>query len=186
MTNYKLVIVLSITVTVLLSPGISAEEAMVKQTPEIVELAEKKLVGVSLNMTRAQDQTPILWRSFMPRRAEVPNRSSSDFISMQVYPGGPAQVADPTAQFTKWAVVEVESFESVPEGMQTYTLTGGRYAVFQHNGPATDLSTIMYIFGEWLPNSEYQLDDREHFEVLGEDYRPMDPQAQEKFWIPIK
>jgi len=163
-----------------------AEEVDMGQEPRIEQLERTRLIGVSLEMSRANDQTPTLWRSFMPRRQTVLNRASQDFMSMQVYPNGPKQIADPSAKFTKWAVVQVENFETVPDGMETYTLVGGLYAVFQHNGPATDLSTVMYIFQEWLPKSNYVLDDREHFEVLPSDYEALDPNAHEEFWIPVR
>ncbi len=153
--------------------------------PKIVALAETHLVGVHKTMSRSADLTPDLWRSFMPRRGEVRHRSNSNFISMQIFPNGPAQVADPEATFTKWAAVEVSPDSNLPEGMQRYTLSGGLYAVFHHQGPATDISTFMYAFGTWLPGSAYALDDREHFEVLPENYQPMAPDAEEDIWIPI-
>lgn len=156
------------------------------QEPRFEQLESTKFIGVSSEMSRANDQTSQLWRSFMPRRQTVSNRTSQDFMSMQVYPNGPKQVADPSAMFTKWAVVQVANFDAVPEGMETYTLNGGLYAVFQHHGPATDLSTVMYIFQEWLPQSDYALDDREHFEVLPSDYKALDPNAHEEFWIPVR
>ena len=122
----------------------------------------------------------------MPRQHEVTGRLTEDYISMQVFPNGPEQLSDPAADFKKWAVVEVHDFESVPEGMLSYTLLSGVYAVFEHNGPANDLSTFMYIFDEWLPSSsQYELDDREHFEVLPKNYDALDPNAREEIWIPI-
>lgn len=156
------------------------------QEPRFEELGPTKLVGISLEMSRTNDQTQKLWRSFMPRRNNISNRTATSFMSMQVFPDGANQVADPSAKFTKWAVVQVEDLDSVPEGMEAYTIDGGLYAVFQHNGPATDLSTVMYIFQEWLPRSDYELDDREHFEVLPEGYNALDPSAHEEFWIPVK
>src|SRR5690606_7293055 len=91
------------------------------------------------------------------------------------------------AGFTKWAVVEVDDFENVPEGMASYTLQSGTYAVFEHTGPASDLSTFLYIFNEWLPSSNrYELDDREHFEVLPPDYDARDPNAKEEIWVPVR
>lgn len=107
-------------------------------------------------------------------------------MSMQVFSDGASQVADPDATFAKWAVVQVQKYESIPVGMETYVLKGGLYAVFIHNGPATDLSTIFDIFQDWLPNSEYSLDDREHFEALPEGYNALDPNAREEIWIPIR
>jgi AraC family transcriptional regulator len=37
-----------------------------------------------------------------------------------------------------------------------------------------------------LPNSAYELDDREHFELLGEKYKNNDPNSEEEIWIPIR
>ncbi|WP_339791455.1 GyrI-like domain-containing protein [uncultured Imperialibacter sp.] len=43
-----------------------------------------------------------------------------------------------------------------------------------------------YIFGTWLPASAYDLDDRPHFEVLGDNYKNNDPTSEEEIWIPIR
>jgi AraC family transcriptional regulator len=157
------------------------------QQPQIVELSSKQLVGMWREMSRIDDKTGELWAAFMPRRNEVTNRSTQDYISLQVFPDGPAQLSDPAARFAKWALVEVTDLASVPKGMVSYTLKAGTYAVFQHVGPASDLSTFSYIFTEWLPSSSaYELDDREHFEVLPPDYDARDPKAREQIWIPIR
>jgi AraC family transcriptional regulator len=59
--------------------------------------------------------------------------------------------------------------------------------VFIHIGQASTFpKTMQYIFGSWLPESEYTLDSREHFEVLPAQYDPRDPDAREDVWIPIK
>ena len=88
---------------------------------------------------------------------------------------------------TKWAAVEVEDYSGKIEGMEEFYLSGGKYAVFEHKGPASSFGEIFgYIFGVWLPGSEYTLDEREHFEILKEDYNPHDPNAEEEIWIPIK
>lgn len=159
----------------------------IPKDPQIVQLSTKRLVGMSMNMSRMHDRTGALWTAFMRRRGEVRYRSSADYISLQVYPHGPDQIPDPEAEFSKWALVEVDGFDDVPHGMTTYTLQPGIYAVFEHNGPASDLSTLMYIFSQWLPESDdYELDDREHFELLPESYDPGSHDAREDFYIPVK
>jgi len=147
----------------------------------------KKLVGIHQQMSLAEDLTAQLWRNFMPRRHEVENRATNEFISMQVYSetGGPLFAS--TTVFEKWAVVEVLTHDSAPDGMESYSLRGGKYAVFIHKGAASAApKTIQHIFGSWLPHSRYELDDREHFEILPEGYDPLDPQAREEVWIPIR
>jgi len=156
--------------------------------PRIVTLTEKKLVGYNLRMSLANNKTADLWKSFMPRRKEIMQVTVPDLISMQVYyPPFAIDSFTPQTEFTKWAAVEVSDFNSIPTGMQTYTLTGGLYAVFLYRGdPRAFQSTFQYIFYQWLPASPYVLDDREHFEVLGEKYKNNDPDSEEEIWIPIK
>jgi len=73
------------------------------------------------------------------------------------------------------------------DGMESYTLTGGLYAVFIHKGAAsTGPKTFKYIFGTWLPNSDFILDNRPHFEILGKKYIHEDPDSEEEVWIPVK
>jgi len=75
----------------------------------------------------------------------------------------------------------------MPDGMRQYSLTGGKFAVFLHKGPASDYAKSMqYIVGEWLPNSGSELDQRKHFEILPQGYDPVDPDAKEEIWIPIR
>lgn len=59
--------------------------------------------------------------------------------------------------------------------------------MFIHRGPAHEFQrTFRAIFQEWLPNSEYKLDGREHFEIMGEKYKNDLPASEEEVWIPIK
>jgi AraC family transcriptional regulator len=138
-----------------------------------------------MEMSLADNKTPDLWRQFMPRRGEIKNRISNDFISLQNY--GENWNFSPDKRFEKWALVEVSSVVDIPANMEPYSLQGGKFAVFSHKGPASEAPKIMrYIYGVWMPKSEYTLDVREHFEVLPEGYNPMDPQATEEIWVPIK
>jgi AraC family transcriptional regulator len=153
--------------------------------PTIATLAEKKLVGKRVLMSLAENKTPDLWRSFMPQRKAIQNAVSNETISMSTY-SEPLRLGDFQQKFDKWAAVEVSDFDHVPAEMETFTLEGGLYAVFHYQGLSTDNSIFIYIFGTWLPNSEYELDARPHFEVLGEKYKNGDPNSEEDIWIPIK
>ncbi len=155
--------------------------------PRIETLAKKKLVGMSLEMTFAQNRTRELWAKFMARRGEVKDRVNRGFISMQLFDPSLETPFVADAPFVKWAAVEVTFHGAVPEGMGAHTMKGGTYAVFIHKGPAVEFGrTFSHIFGVWLPKSGFTLDAREHFESFGETYRPDDPKAEEEIWIPIK
>ena len=153
--------------------------------PRVEIVNEKKLVGKRLTMSLYDNKTGELWRSFMPRRKEITNNLTNDFISMAIYK--PTYFSDftPSNKFEKWATVEVTDFEHVPNEMETFTLPAGLYAVFDYKGSSTDNSIFQYILGVWLPGSIYLLDDRPHFEVLGDKYKNADPDSEEEIWIPI-
>lgn len=127
-----------------------------------------------------------LWRAFLPRRKEIANNTTNELVSMVIYK--PDHFADfkPTNEFERWAAIEVSSFESVPPEMDTFGLQGGLYAIFDYKGLNTDSSIFQYIYNTWLPASGYVLDDRPHFEVLGEKYKNNDPASEEEIWIPVK
>lgn len=153
--------------------------------PGMETLIEKKLIGKRMTMSLSNNKTGELWRSFMPRRREIGNKLTSEMFSMQVY-DGPVDFGNLDQEFEKWAAVEVSDFDAIPDGMEAFTLKGGLYAVFQYKGSSTDNTIFQFIFGTWLPNSDYLLDNRPHFEILGEKYKNADPNSEEDIWIPIK
>lgn len=155
--------------------------------PTITTLTEKKLIGKRLTMSLNADRTFELWRSFMPRRKEIEQAIGTDFFNVKIYKPSYFEQFDPTVSFEKWAAVEVVNFEEIPEGMEALRLPAGQYAVFYHKGSSADPRIFQYIFEEWLPNSkDYALDDRPHFDLLGEKYKNNDPSSEEEIWIPVK
>jgi AraC family transcriptional regulator len=154
--------------------------------PRIEIINNRKLIGQRMIMSFVNNRTGELWRSFMVRRKEITNNLSNDLTSMQIYSSDYFTNFNPINEFVKWAAVEVGTFDKVPEGMEVFTLTGGMYAVFHHKGSSDDASIFQYIFRKWLPQSDYILDDRPHFEILSEKYRNQDPNSEEEIWIPVR
>jgi AraC family transcriptional regulator len=137
-------------------------------------------------MSLTNNLTGKLWGSFIPKIKEIEHKVSNKKISMQVFDPAYYLNFNPQNEFVKWATVEVTDFDSVPNGLETYLLTEGLYAVFDYKGSSADNSIFQYIYMNWVPNSAYQLDNRPHFEVLGEKYKNNDPNSEEEIWIPIK
>lgn len=154
----------------------------------ISTLTEKKMVGMRKRMSFANNLTFQLWQSFQPRRKEIKNVVGQELYSIEVYDDASFfQHFDPTKLFDKWSAVEVSDYENVPDGMETLTIPSGLYAVFIHQGvPSEGEKTYHYIFETWLPNSDYALDARPHFAVMGDKYKHNDPTSEEEIWIPIK
>ncbi len=136
----------------------------------IETLAEKKLVGNRMVMSLAQNKTYELWKKFMPRRMEIKNSVGNELFSLQVFSNSYSDVFNPNTEFEKWASAEVSDFDSIPDGMETFVLPSGLYSVFIYRGSSKDTRIFQYIYNDWLPNSVYKLDNRPHFEILGEKY----------------
>lgn len=155
-------------------------------TPTIKQLEETKLIGRYVSMTIADNNTMELWKSMGPRIKEIECRLGQDKWSIQLYPDRYLEEFDPHKEFVKWAAVPVSSHDVIPSGLQSLVIETGLYAVFKYKGHSKDNTIYQYIFSEWIPKSQYVVDDRPHFEVLGAAYKNNDPNSEEEIWIPIK
>jgi len=159
---------------------------MKQAKPIIKSIEDKRLVGKCLVMSLANNRTKELWQEFMPQRGMIINKVRNDLFSLQVYPPSYFENFSPANEFQKWALVEVSDLDNIPEGMSPFILLPGLYAVFHYKGLNTDPSIFEYIFRTWLPSSGYVLDQRPHFEILGEKYKNNDPDSEEEIWIPVR
>ena len=153
-------------------------------SPRIEILPEKKIIGKHIKTSLADNKTSELWQSFMPKRSEIQNTISSDLFAVQVYEATYFEALNPNTVFEKWATLEVTDFDNIPAEIESFTLSGGLYSVFEHKGHSLEI--FDYIFRDWIPNSEYDLDHRPHFEILGTKYKKEDSNSEEEIWIPIK
>lgn len=167
--------------------NLHAENDAMIDGPDIEVADAMLLVGIHRPMRFTEPKMRELWQEFRPRVKEVKGRASNSFISMRVYDHPVGAAPSPGSSFEQWAAVEVDAPVEVPDRMDVHRLTGGLYAVFTYRGPADAFGDAgRYIYRDWLPGSEFQLADREFFEVLGPSYRPDDPEASEAIWIPIQ
>ena len=153
--------------------------------PIIKTFPETKFIGMNSQFSYSNYRIGELWGNFMPRRNEIKNNIGIKLYNVQINPEN--FDFNPQTEFIKWAAVSVANIEVIPEGMDSLVIEGGLYAVFNHVGDTSKArETFGYIFGIWLPNSEYELDNRPHFEILGEKYKNNAPDSEEEIWIPIK
>ena len=122
----------------------------------------------------------------MPSRNKIKHQIGTKMFSVQVFDPFYFSQFSPDLVFEKWAALEVAQTDAFPQGMETLELPSGMYAVFHYKGLSTDTRIFQYIYSTWLPASEYELDHRPNFEILGEKYRNNDPDSEEEIWIPIR
>ena len=157
-------------------------------TPRIETFPATTLVGKKLTTSFANDKTFELWQSFSPRKKEIKHSLNDDLYSVEIYPNTSFfQNFKPTQAFEKWAAIAVLEIDEIPKGMQSLTIPEGLYAVFSYQGkPSEAMETFRYIYSDWLPNSEYEMDDRPYFALMGAKYKGEHPESEEEFWVPIK
>lgn len=155
--------------------------------PEIKYTEPKQLAGISMQMSFADNKTRELWQAFMPRLSEIKGRIGDSLYSLQVYNESFFKDLTVVKPFTKYALAETDGSDKLPPGMEVFSLPAGLYAVFHYVGsPAEAPNAFIYIFSTWLPQSEYTLEYRPHFEVIGTKYNNASPLSEEEIWIPVK
>ena len=67
--------------------------------------------------------------------------------------------------------------------METFVLPAGKYAIFLHKGKSVSafIEKIKTILSQWLPNSEYEIDNRPDFEISGRKTLGIIPRQKRKF-----
>ncbi|MEY8847926.1 GyrI-like domain-containing protein [Psychroserpens sp. XS_ASV72] len=137
-------------------------------------------------MVHIMKDTQDIAKQFMPRRHEVNHRIGNHVFSIQNF-GPDFSPANPHSEFEKWIGIEVSEIDALPKDIKSFVIPTGTYAVFDYKGSMKDFSAFRArIFQEWLPNSDYILDDRPHFEIVDENYRKDLNNTEESVWIPVQ
>ncbi|WP_175418850.1 AraC family transcriptional regulator [Aureibaculum algae] len=161
----------------------------VTMKPKIIELEKKKLVGISVKTSLAQNNIPQLWNTFMPRIEEIANKIDSGCYEIHPFDSEfKMENFTEDMEFEKWAAVEVDNLDNIPDGLKGITIESGKYAVFEHKGTMSNIQfSFDYAYGTWLPNSGYELAKRADFERYGDQYfGPEHSESITELWIPIK
>ena len=150
-------------------------------------LNAQKFAGKHLQMSFSNNKTFELWNGFMPLRRQIGGTIGNELYSIEVFPPDFFKQFNPGTEFEKWAAVEVKDSSSLPDGIEILESPGGLYAVFLHKGPASEgPKTYNYIFSEWMPTSQYTVDERPHFALMGDKYKSDSVDSEEEIWIPIR
>jgi AraC family transcriptional regulator len=148
--------------------------------PEIILDKEFRVIGLSKLVKPGDKSIRNLWNDFNARKSEIVHAVTPNHLL-----GLCEYMPDITDEdeFGYVACVEVEDFCCLPEGMIKKVIPSSKYAVFTHRGPIQELKgTYNYIYGAWLPNSGYELEELDTIELY-----PLDNHANGfDIYIPIK
>ena len=155
----------------------------VSMEPEIINQPAMKIVGIANEYEDGDLSLPKLWSGFRPYRDSIPNRVGDHWFG--IYEN--YQEDEDTTRFVYICSAEVENFENVPDGLITREIEAQTYARFTHQGPIAKIEeTLRYIWGSWLPKSNYEYADKPDFELLPGGFNDEDPENKVYLNIPIK
>ncbi|MBI4405968.1 MAG: AraC family transcriptional regulator [Deltaproteobacteria bacterium] len=158
----------------------------VTMEPKIVGKPAFKIVGMLENHNQDNaHQIPELWTRFVQRVMGIPNRKGTHYF-------GVSEVIDlKEASFNYIACVEVDDKQTPPEGMVYREIPANTYAVFTHTNRTSSLhdslqETLQYIWGTWIPKSDYVPVKAPDFELYDERFNPMTMRGEIDICVPIK
>jgi AraC family transcriptional regulator len=160
-------------------------------TPQIVDKPALTVVGLetpflhalSPQTTNMQVIGP-LWDRFMHRAKEVSGRRGDAMYGI-VY-GRPEAERSHADELQYIAGVAVDSAATVPAGMVIYTVPAGKFAVFFHRGPITNIAeTCREIYRVWLPQSPWQHAGTADVELYDERFDCESEASEMEYWVPV-
>ena len=152
-----------------------------------VQCSSKSIVGLKRKVSFSNGELSTLWRNFRARVPEIKHRVDQNCLSLKFLTAPEYLQIHPYFEFEQWAAAQVSNIDDLPEGMNSFQTEEGSFAQFIHCGTSIDFrTTITTVLMDILPKFDYQLRDGSYFEVLGPEYNPFDPQAQETVFLPVK
>jgi AraC family transcriptional regulator len=150
--------------------------------PEILTRSEVKVVGTTHQYQEEELNVGTLWSDFQHKVNQITNRVGSDAFGIyEEY-----FETEDSVGFNYICSVEVSDFDDVPEGMISRIIPEQMYAVFRHTGSISFLpETLKYIWGSWLPKSNYEYVEKPNFELYSPGIQPEDPDHILFLYIPV-
>jgi AraC family transcriptional regulator len=155
--------------------------------PKIVTRESELVVGMGGAFQQGDSRSiGKLWDRFLPRKHDIKAAKKTYAVGVCT-PTHPQIKVDNADQFVYISALPVTSIKALPEGMVSCELAAGRYAVFTHKGPISEIGhTLNYIWGTWLPKGEFEHRDAPDFELYDDRFDPDSAESEFDFYVPIK
>ena len=150
--------------------------------PEIVIRSEMKVIGIASSYQDEDLNLETLWSAFRPSVSQITNRVGTDAFGIyEEY-----HEKEDNVGLRYICSVEVADFDNVPEGMTPRIIPEHLYVAFRHQGPLSFLpETLKYIWGSWLPKSNYEYVEKPDFELYAPGTQPEDTDKILFLYIPV-
>lgn len=160
--------------------------------PQIVELPALTLVGVEGRFigpmspdANNHQVIPPLFGKFFARQAELP--PTLDGFTYGACTCAPEEERKRPDELAYLVSASVAKDAPVPGGMKVWHVPPQTYALFRHRGLITRIGETMgYIFGKWLPQSEFESADGVSLERYDERFRDHDVKSEMDILVPVR
>lgn len=151
------------------------------EEPRIANGKPMLVAGIGERYTcQTSSGIPAQWQRFNPYFGHITGQ-----IGAVAY--GVCCNSDDAQNFDYIAGTEVADFSDIPQEFARLRIPAQTYLVFSHRDHISTIrSTIMTIWGKWLPESGHALADAPNFERYGPEFDPQTGNGGMEIWIPIK
>ncbi|MBT3584533.1 MAG: effector binding domain-containing protein [Halobacteriovoraceae bacterium] len=122
------------------------------------------------------------WRQFIKRIPSIPNRKGKHAVGVA---RSQSQKFEEN-RATYLACIEVETLEGLADDLIPYQIPETQYAVFTNKGTGEKtFYTANYIYGTWLPLSDYLRADGDDLEYFDHRYHLSNRDSLSDYYLPI-
>ena len=146
---------------------------------KVLSIKGFKAVGITYFGDNNNGEIPGLWGVFNRSCSAIKYKSKPE-----LYYGICDDDMDSEGRFHYTACVAVDSFEDLPEGMNTKLVPAGKYVVYTYRGDIKELGSFYNsIFTDWLPASDLEMDFRPQLELYDDRFTS---NGEFDIYIPVK
>lgn len=167
-----------------LRQGIALNPALVSRPATLLVGFQTQIPSPFMFQESYCDLLEAPWMQLLDRRHEIPNKVEDTYLGLTISDSG----LFTEEEVTYLSAMKVTSFENIPDGMVTYELPEQMVAIFEVEEVSEDSvnKTMDYIYGYWLPNSEYQRAEGQDYELFEGLKNFTLPDMTSKYVIPVK
>ncbi len=151
------------------------------ETPRTVDGKAMLIAGIGARYNcETSKAIPSQWQRFGPYIGHI-----SGQVGDVCY--GVCCNSDDENNFDYIAGVEVTDFSDLPEEFSRVRIPARKYLIFPHRDHISTIrSTVMTVWGKYLPESGHEVADAPNFERYGPEFDPRTGNGGLEVWIPIK
>lgn len=130
---------------------------------------------------------PKLWDQYFARLVDIPTNEVGVSYGLSHSPEAHGRSREHADEALYLAAARVDEGADALEGMVYWESPGGLFARFEHRGPAATIGeTVAYIYGKWLPCSDYERTDGPDIQRIDQRFIPSSDQSVLDIYIPVK